>query len=171
MHTLEPFYNWRHLYVSEEDEHSPFHGKEYSEFQFSQTVYNYYVHPQWDNFGSSNMYMKVLFADYELNYIIIELLGEWNDAVENDIMILKRNVVELLMHKGIRKFIFVAENILSFYADDEAYYEEWADELEDSGWISILNLPHQSREEFLSARIDNYLHCETATAGLKAPPE
>ena len=35
MHEIEPFYNWRHIYVSEEDAKSPFYGREYSEFEFS----------------------------------------------------------------------------------------------------------------------------------------
>ena len=47
MHELEPFYNWQHLYIASEDEESPFYGTEYSEFEFSKTVYNYYIHPQW----------------------------------------------------------------------------------------------------------------------------
>ena len=65
MHDIEPFYNWRHLYVSEEDERSPFYGRIYSEFEFTQTIYNYYIHPQWDEFGSRTLYMKVLLADYD----------------------------------------------------------------------------------------------------------
>ncbi len=28
-------------------------------------------------------------ADYQEQYMIIELIGEWNDAIENDIMSLK----------------------------------------------------------------------------------
>ncbi len=36
------------------------------------------------------MYLKVLMADYDEHYAIIELIGEWNDAIENDIMELKR---------------------------------------------------------------------------------
>jgi hypothetical protein len=52
MHELEPFYNWRHLYIAAEDEDSPFYEAEYSEFTFSNTIYNYYIHPQWDNMGS-----------------------------------------------------------------------------------------------------------------------
>jgi len=74
MQDIEPFYNWRHLYVAEEDSRSPFYGRTYSEFEFSQTIYNYYIHPQWDEFGSRTLYMKLLFADYEQSYAIIELL-------------------------------------------------------------------------------------------------
>ena len=89
MHEIEPFYNWRHLYVSEEDPKSPFFGRDYSEFEFSQAVYNYYIHPQWDEFGSRTLYLKIIYADYELGYAVIEMIGEWNDAIENDIMTLK----------------------------------------------------------------------------------
>ena len=43
MHNIEPYYNWRHVYVPEEDNKSPFWGRVYSEFEYSQTVYNYYI--------------------------------------------------------------------------------------------------------------------------------
>ena len=85
MHEIEPYYNWRHLYIADEDEKSPFFGRTYSEFEFTQTVYNYYIHPQWDDFGSQTLYLKILFADYDLGFCIIEFIGEWNDAIENDI--------------------------------------------------------------------------------------
>ena len=68
MHNIEPYYNWRHIYVSEEDERSPFFGREYSEFEFTLAIYNYLIHPQWDEFGSKTLYMKVLLADYEEKY-------------------------------------------------------------------------------------------------------
>jgi len=93
LQNIEPFDNWRYLYSSEEDERSPFYGRVYSEFEFTKTVYNYYIHPQWDEFGSSTLYIKVLLVDYSFNYAIIEMIGEWNDAIENDIMTLKRDVL------------------------------------------------------------------------------
>jgi hypothetical protein len=34
MHTIEPYYRFRELYLAEEDERSAFYGKEYSEFLF-----------------------------------------------------------------------------------------------------------------------------------------
>lgn len=92
MHDIEPFYNWIKLYSSQSDERSPFYGREYSEFEFSQTIYNYYIHPQWDFFGSNTLYIKIIFIDYEEGYAIIEMIGEWNDAINNDIMWLKREV-------------------------------------------------------------------------------
>lgn len=76
MQNLEPYYNWLEYYASEEDELSPFYGKEYSEFEFSNTIYNYYIHPQWDDFESSTLYLKILYADYEDGFVIIELIGE-----------------------------------------------------------------------------------------------
>src|SRR5574343_1915301 len=97
MHDIEPFYNWRHIYVSEQDERSPFFGRAYSEFEFSQTVYNYYIHPQWYEFGSRTLFLKVLMADYEEHYAIIELIREWNDASEKEIMELKREVIDPFM--------------------------------------------------------------------------
>jgi hypothetical protein len=157
MQDIEPFYNWRHLYTAEEDEQSPFFGRQYSEFEFSQTVYNYYIHPQWDEFGSRTLYMKILFADYDQHYVIIELLGEWNDAIENDIMTLRRDITDILFEKGIYKFILIAENVLNFHSSDDSYYEEWREQLEDdSGWVVIMNMPQQSQHDFKKARLTNY---------------
>lgn len=161
MQDIEPFYNWRHLYVSEEDEHSPFYGRTYSEFEFSQTVYNYYIHPQWDEFGSRTLYMKVLFVDYEQHFAIIELLGEWNDAIENDIMTLRRDVTDVLFEKGVTKYILIAENVLNFHSSDDSYYEEWKEQLEDDGgWVVILNMPKQSQYDFKRTRLTNYANLQ-----------
>lgn len=158
MHEIEPYYNWRHLYTAEEDELSPFYGREYSEFEFSQTVYNYYIHPQWDEFGSRTLYMKVLYADYDLNFAIIEMLGEWNDAVENDIMLLKRSVIDLMIAKGIYKYILVTENVLNFHSSDREYYEEWNDDIkDDGGWIVAVNMPESTQYDFKISRIDRYV--------------
>jgi hypothetical protein len=155
---IEPYYNWRHLYTAEEDEHSPFYGRTYSEFEFSNTVYNYYIHPQWDDFGSRTLYMKLLMVDYDLNYAIIELLGEWNDAIENDIMIMRREVTDKLFAAGITKFIVIAENVLNFHSSDDSYYENWREEVaEEGGWVVILNMPQQSQYDFKRARLTNYV--------------
>lgn len=159
MHNIEPYYNWRHLYTAEEDEYSPFYGREYSEFEYSNSVYNYYIHPQWDEFGSRNLYMKILFTDYQFNFVIIELLGEWNDAIDNDIMTMKRNIIDTLIAQGITKFILITENVMNFHSSDDCYYEEWWDDiLDDGGWIVSLNMPVQTREEFEKARLHYYVH-------------
>ncbi|GAA4466137.1 hypothetical protein GCM10023093_19670 [Nemorincola caseinilytica] len=158
MHQIEPFYNWRHLYTAEEDEISPFFGAEHSEFEYSNTIYNYYIHPQWDEFGSRTLYMKALFVDYDLNFAIIELIGEWNDAVENDIMQLKRSVIDHMINHKVNKFILIAENVLNFHSGDRDYYEEWNEDIrDDGGWIVLMNTPEQTRSEIQRARIDRYV--------------
>lgn len=159
MQDIEPFYNWRHLYTAEDDRLSPFFERTYSEFEFTNTVYNYYIHPQWDDFGSRTLYMKVLFVEYEQNYAIIELLGEWNDAIENDIMTLRRNITDIMYKEGgITKFILIAENVLNFHSSDDSYYEEWREQVEDEGgWMVILNMPEQSLYDFKKARLTNYV--------------
>ncbi|MEO6915857.1 MAG: hypothetical protein ABI151_09595 [Chitinophagaceae bacterium] len=158
MHDLEPFYYWRHIYVSEEDERSPFYGAVYSEFEFTQTIYNYYIHPQWDDFGSRTMYCKVLMADYEERYIIIELIGEWNDAIENDIMTFKRDVVDIFLKQGISKFVLIAENVLNFHSGDKDYYEEWFEEVsEEEGWIVCINMPEQTQYDFNKAKLQYFI--------------
>ena len=157
MHDIEPFYNWRHIYVSEEDERSPFYGRVYSEFEFSQTIYNYYIHPQWDEFDSRTLYMKVLIADYDEHYAVIELIGEWNDAIENDIMNLKREVIDKFFAEGITKFILIGENVLNFHSSDDCYYEEWFEEVsEEDGWIALLNVRQHVLEEMQTEDLDQY---------------
>lgn len=158
MHDIEPFYNWRHLYTADEDPRSPFYGREYSEFEFSQTVYNYYIHPQWDDFGSRTLYMKILFADYEQGYAIIELIGEWNDAIENDIQTLRREVTDILFYEGIKKFILIADNVLNFHSSDDSYYEDWFQELdEENGWVVLVDMPEQSQYDFKKAKLNRYI--------------
>jgi hypothetical protein len=158
MHTIEPFYNWRHIYISEEDQRSPFFGQTYSEFEFSQTVYNYYIHPQWDEFGSRTLYLKVLMADYDEKYAIIELIGEWNDAIENDIMELKREVLEKFMDEGVYKFILIGENVLNYHSDGQEYYEELFEEVtEENGWLVALNMPEATQYDFKKAHLNRYI--------------
>jgi len=158
MHEIEPFYNWRHLYTAEEDQRSPFYGRTYSEFEFSQTIYNYYIHPQWDEFGSRTLYMKILYTDYDQHFTIIELIGEWNDAIENDIMTLKRDVVDQLFSQGITKFILISENVLNFHSGDKDYYEEWFDEVTDEeGWIVSLNMPEATQYDFRKKKLNYFI--------------
>jgi hypothetical protein len=158
MQDIEPYFNWRHIYVAEEDSLSPFYRRTYSEFEFTNTVYNYYIHPQWDDFGSRTLYIKILFVDYEQHFAIIELLGEWNDAIENDIMTLRRDITDNMQAKGITKFILIAENVLNFHSSDDSYYQDWFEGLEDSsGWVTILDMPKQSQHDFVQARLHYYI--------------
>ncbi|MCB0410582.1 MAG: hypothetical protein KDD29_10215 [Flavobacteriales bacterium] len=158
MHTIEPFYNWRHLYVASEDPESAFYNQNYSEFEFSNTIYNYYIHPQWDNFGSETLYLKILFVDYTERYAIIELIGEWNDAIGNDIMLLKRDLIEDMLYMEINKFIFIGENVLNFHGSDDSYYEEWFDEIGEDGWIVFINFREHVLREFRQSGLDYYFY-------------
>ncbi len=154
MQNIEPYFNWRHIYNAEEDRKSPFFGVVHSEFEYSTTVYNYYIHPQWENFGSRTLYLKIIYVDYELHVAIIELIGEWNDAIENDIMELKREVVDKLFAQRITKFILIAENVLNFHSGDKDYYEEWFEEVTDeNGWIVALNMPNASQQDFKKRKL------------------
>ncbi|MCE2844681.1 MAG: hypothetical protein ACK4V7_06930 [Chitinophagaceae bacterium] len=158
MHDIEPYYHWRHLYTAEEDARSPFFGQTYSEFEFSQTVYNYYIHPQWDSIGSKTLYVKIIYADYELGFAIIEMIGEWNDAIENDIMTFKREVLEKLMDEGIHKFILITESVFNFHNGDKDYYEELYDELADEdGWAVMVNFHKASQHDFLLKKLNRYI--------------
>ena len=156
MHEIEPHYNWRHLYIASEDARSPFYGKEYSEFEFSHAVYDHFIHPQWDQMGSATLYMKLLYTNYSLRYCIIELIGEWNDCLYNDIMYLKRNIADHLIENGITKFIIIGENVLNFHAAENDYYQEWFDDIED-GWIAGINFRDHVIAEMGQAHIDYYL--------------
>lgn len=156
MHDIEPHYSWRHLYIASEDEQSPFYGREYSEFEFTHAIYNHYIHPQWDDIGSATLFIKILYADYDRGFCIIEFIGEWNDVLYNDIMYLKRNIIEPLLESGINKFLLIGENVLNFHSADTDYYEEWYDEIED-GWIIGLNFRQHVIEEFVSSNLDSYI--------------
>lgn len=157
MHTLEPYYAWRNHYIASNDARSPFHDRQYSEFEYSTKIYNYYIHPQWDSFQSQTLFCKILFADYDERFAIIEFIGEWNDCLFNDIMQLKREVIDVLIAEGINRFILIGENILNFHFGDDCYYEEWFDEVvEDDGWIALLNFREHVLEDMKSIDLDSY---------------
>jgi hypothetical protein len=158
MHDIEPYYRWRDYYTAAEDEHSPFFGHESDEFHFTNKVYNYYIHPQWDDFGSSTLYLKILYTDYEEGFTVIELIGEWNDTLHNDIMELKREIIDDQVGKNITKFILIGEHVLNFHASDDSYYEEWYEDVSDeAGWIVILGMQRHVVDEMNSARLYQYL--------------
>lgn len=158
MHTIEPHYGWRNNYIASNDPRSPFFGYQNSEVFFTDQIYNFLIHPQWDNIGSETLFVKVLFVDYTEGFAVIEFFGEWNDLLNNDIMTLKRDVIELMIEEGINKYILIAENVLDFHADLDAedYYSEWQDELEE-GWIAVVNAREQVQTEMSKYGIDQYL--------------
>ena len=159
MHDIEPYYRWQEEYIAAEDERSPFYGQEYSEFTFTKKIYNYFIHPQWDEMGSKTLYLKILFVDYGRQFAIIELIGEWNDCLYNDIMYLKREIADHLRQNGINKFILLCDNVLNYHADDASYYEEWYEDIiEEDGWICMLNLHQHVEEEMMSIQIHHYVN-------------
>ncbi len=162
MHDIEPFFKWRDSYIAAQDKRSPFYGRVYSEFQFSEKIYNYYIHPQWDNFGSATLYLKILFADYEEGFAIIELIGEWNDAIGNDVMFLKRDLIDPMVNAGIFRFILINDNVLNFHGSDDCYYEEWYDDIkEEDGWICILNTLKHVYEEMSETQLGYFVNFGT----------
>lgn len=157
MHDIEPYHLWRDEYDSANDKNSPFYGRVYDEFYFTQAIYNYFIHPQWDHFGSPTLYMKILFADYDEGFAVFEMLGEWNDCLTNDVMYLKRDVADDLIACGINKFIIICENVLNFHGSDDCYYEEWHEDVSGAGgWVCLLNLLQHVEEEMKDTRLDTY---------------
>lgn len=157
MHDIEPYYNWLKYYDPADDERSPFHGKQYNHDVYSETIYGYYIDPAWDSIGSETLYVKILYADYVQGFAVIEFIGEWNDTLHNDIMTLKRNLLEVMLNEGINKFILIGENIFNFHGSDDSYYEEWFEEVED-GWIAAVSFPDFVLEEFKKYHIDTYIN-------------
>lgn len=156
MQEIEPYYNWQNIYIASEDKCSPFYRKQNSELYYEHTIYNYYIHPQWDFFGSQTLYLKILYTDYALCYCVIELFGEWNDILYNDVMYLYRNVIESLLEEGIKYFILIGENVLDFHSDTDDYFAEWFDNILD-GWIVGLNFRKHVLQEFMDANIDQFI--------------
>ncbi len=159
MHDIEPYFLWRDLYVSSEDERSPFYGFVNNEFAYSNKIYNYYIHPQWDSFDSVTLYAKLLFVDYEEGYCVLEMIGEWNDCIENDIMYLKREVIDPLIKEGVTKFILLCEYVFNFHGQDTDYYEEWFEDIkDDGGWISMVNTLDHVAEELKRCQLKYFIH-------------
>jgi hypothetical protein len=157
MHDIEPYYNWLKYYDPSADDRSPFYGKEYNYDVYSENIYGYYIDPAWDSMGSETLYIKILYTDYAIGYSVIEFIGEWNDAINNDIMHLKRNVVEQLLHEGINKFILIGENVMNFHGSDDCYYEEWFEDVED-GWIAAVSFPDFIQDELKKYNVDHYVN-------------
>ncbi len=137
MHEIEPFYGWLSLYSNEDDDNSPFQTAEHGAFSLDKGVYEYLAHPLWDEIGSDGLLVKILYANYDEGYAVVELFGVWNDLIQNDYRLLAEHCLTYLIDAGIDKFILVVENVLNIYLDADDYYEALQEELE-GGWISLL---------------------------------
>ena len=159
MHDIEPWHGWRDEYSAELDQKSPFYGRKYDEFTFSNKIYNYFIHPQWDFFGSETLFGKILYADYKRHFAMIELIGEWNDCITNDSMFLKRDLADILIKHNIFKFVVFCDNVLNFHGDDDSYYEEWYEDIrDDRGWVCLVNTFDHVSMEMNKYRLANYIH-------------
>ncbi|NMM49713.1 hypothetical protein [Marinigracilibium pacificum] len=156
MHDLIPYEKWLKYYRSEDDDRSPFYGKEYNFELYTDNIYGYYIDPAWDFIGSDTLYLKILYVDYERSSCIIEFIGEWNDAITNDSMHLKRNVIDPMINEGINKFLLIGENVFNFHGDDDSYYEEWYEDVED-GWICAVGFHKHVYQEWKIYGVDSYI--------------
>jgi hypothetical protein len=157
MHDIEPYHRWLSLYHPYRDEKSPYYGEEEDKAYYSSAVYNYLIHPAWDSMGSETLYLKILYANYTDGFMIIELMGEWNDALHNDIMYLKREIVDHFTPIGIDKFVIIGENVYNFHGDGDDYYQEWFEDLEE-GWIVAIGFEEHVLKEWKRHRLDYYIN-------------
>lgn len=158
MQNIEPSFQWENKYVAAHDPKSPFYGRRYSQVEYENSIYGYYIHPLWDEIESETLYLKILFVDYHLQFCIIELFGEWNDTLHNDIMFFKRHVIDHLLKQNIIHFILLGENVFNFHGSrDDDYYSEWFEEVEN-GWIAAINFPEFIEKEWTKYHIDYYIN-------------
>ncbi len=152
---IEPFYGWLEYYSHDRDDRSPFHDVEHSLFEFDRSINRIPAHPLWDDFGSESLLVKILYADYERKFAILELFGEWNDLYDNDFKLLSENCLALMAEKGIRYFILICENVFHGYFESDDYYQEFVENLED-GWMCAIRLREELQEEMIHYGINGY---------------
>ena len=156
MFDIEPFQGWLFLYQNELDSNSPFAEIDHNSLYFDRFIYEFPVHPDWDEIDSENLLIKILFVSYEDKYAIIELLGDWNDLQQNDFRLLSDNCLRLLLEEGVNKFILIAENIFNTYLGPDDYYEALTEDLE-TGWLVLIRPREQMKMEFREYGIDQYV--------------
>jgi hypothetical protein len=166
LHEIEPFYGWLPLYSHEADEHSPFHTTQHNLFEYDRRIYTYPAHPLWDSIESESLLVKILYANYDEGYAIVELLGEWNDLHENDFKLLCEKCLTYLVDGGVRRFILICENVFNVYLDADDYYEAFTDEL-DGGWMCLLRARPAVLDEMTRYRISPYFYWNPALDELR----
>lgn len=156
-HEIEPFYGWLNLYNHEMDPNSPFHEVEHNMFYYDRSVNQMPAHPLWDTIGSESLLIKILYAQYDEGYAIIELFGEWNDLYENDYKLLAENCLTYLLDCGINRFILICENVFHAYFETDDYYEALQEELEE-GWIALVKPRQNVLEELEAYNLTHYFY-------------
>lgn len=157
LYEVEPYYGWLPFYSHDKDPFSPYHKVEHNLFYLDRTMNNIPVHPLWDTIGSESLLVKILFADYQTGYAVVELFGEWNDLFENDYKLLAERCLTYLIDQGIQRFIFICENVFHIYLESDDYYEALQEELE-GGWISLIRPRDRVLEEMQDYQIDHYFY-------------
>ncbi len=107
--------------------------------------------------GSETLYFKILYVNESLEFSVIELIGEWNDVIGNDVMWMKRELIDPLLARGIDKFILLGENVLNYHGDEDAYYEEWSEEC-SQGWVIGMGFRSHILEEWERLGLLRYMY-------------
>lgn len=154
---IEPFYGWLALYSHENDPKSPFYEVAHNLFEFDRSINHIPAHPLWDDIGSESLLVKILFANYQQGFAIIELFGEWNDLFDNDFRLLSENCLSYLVDHGINKFILICENVFHIYLEEDDYYRAMEEELGE-GWIFALRLRKELKDEMRNYGIAPYFY-------------
>jgi hypothetical protein len=134
----------------------PFPCRSYENSEINWAI-DHFIHPLRDFIGSDTLYVKVLYVDYDEGFAIIEMLGEWNDTLHNDVMHLKRNLIDGLVQEGVKRFLMIGENVLNFHGLEDDYYQEWFEDVED-GWIVTMGFREFIHREWNKYRLDYYLN-------------
>ena len=112
MHDIEPFYNWQRYYEGYKDPKNPFFEKETGSV-YTNTVYGYYIDPNWDEIGSETLYLKILMINYQKKYLAKKYRFEADfKAPAKQCWYLKFNFREdkgdaRLMPESYEEFIFI----------------------------------------------------------------
>ena len=87
MHELIPHSGWRTHYIADTDVNSPFYDNQGAPDNGNyHRMYDFIIHPEWDHVGCETLFVKLIFVDYQQGFGVIELLGEWNDTIHNDMI-------------------------------------------------------------------------------------
>ncbi|MEM7036006.1 MAG: hypothetical protein AAF570_03430, partial [Bacteroidota bacterium] len=137
---------------------SPFQNVVHNEFFYDRQMHEYLAHPQWETIGAEGLLVKILYANYDHGYAVIEMFGVWNDLIQNDYKLFAENCLTYLIDAGIDKFVLVVENVLNIYLDRDDYYEAVQDEIGAEGWICLLRPREHVVRELEAYDIGQYFY-------------
>ena len=155
---IEPYYGWLGYYDPELDTRNPF-GLRDAEApdDAARYLYTFEANPRWESIGSESLLAKVLYANYDEHFAVIELMGEWNDLFENDWRLLTENCLDWMLEQGITQFILLCENVFHIYLDSDDYYEAFAERNADV-WVCLLRAREEVLAELERYRLSGYFY-------------